>query len=86
MTVLTVDAGWTALLRMPAVHDGGDAGWAMELLTRGRLLSQPGQLYDLHSPPHLAVSLLTLEPIFAAACDRLRDVVAEVLASGPCSR
>ncbi len=86
ITVLDVDAGWTALLRLPAVHDLDDAAWALELLTRGHLLTQPGQLYDLHGAPHLAVSLLTPEPILAAACDRLRDAVAEVLASGPCSR
>ena len=85
MTVLAVDAGWTALLRMPAVLDhpeGADTGWALELLTRGHLLTQPGHLYDLHDPPHLALSLLTPEPIFAAACDRLRDIVAGVLARG----
>jgi len=89
MTVLAVDAGWTALLRMPAVldhPDGDDIGWALALLTRGHLLTQPGQLYDLHHPPHLALSLLTPEPIFAAACDRLPGLVAEVLASRPCSR
>ena len=83
MTVLAVDAGWTALLRMPAVldhPDGGDAGWALELLTRGHLLTQPGHLYDLHGPPHLALSLLTPEPVFSPACDRLRTLVADVLA------
>ena len=86
MTLLAVDAGWTALLRLPAVHDLDDAAWALELLVRVRVLTQPAQLYDLHGAPHLALSLLAPEPDFAAACDRLRDAVAEVLASGPCSR
>ena len=85
ITVLDLDAGWTALLRLPAVHDLDDEAWALQLLSRAHVLVQPGQLYDLHGPPHLAVSLLTPEAIFAAACDRLRALVAEVLACGPCS-
>ena len=84
LTVLDLDAGWTALLRLPAVHDLDDDAWALQLLARARILTQPGNLYDLHDPPHLAVSLLTPESTLAAACDRLRAVVAEVLASGPC--
>jgi alanine-synthesizing transaminase len=86
LTVLDVEAGWTALVRLPAVHDLDDAAWARELLLRGRLRTQPGQLYDLHGAPHVALSLLTPEATWATACDRLRDTVAEVLASGPCSR
>lgn len=86
LTVLAVEAGWTALLRLPAVHDLDDAAWARELLLRAGLLTQPGGLYDLHGAPHLALSLLTPEATWASACDRLRDAVAEVLASGPCSR
>ena len=85
ITLLDLDAGWTALLRLPAVHDLDDDAWARQLLHTARVLTQPGQLYDLHGPPHLALSLLTPEPTFAAACDRLRAAVAEVLASGPCS-
>lgn len=85
ITLLDLDAGWTALLRLPAVHDLDDDAWARQLLHTARVVIQPGQLYDLHGPPHLALSLLTPEPTFAAACDRLRAAVAEVLASGPCS-
>jgi alanine-synthesizing transaminase len=82
VSVLDVDAGWLALLRMPAVHDLDDAAWAARLLARRRVLVQPGHLYDL-AGPHLAVSLLTPEAVLAAALDRLRDAVAEVLASRP---
>lgn len=84
MSVLAVDAGWTALLRLPAVHDLDDEAWARELLHRAHVLTQPGHLYDLHGPPHLALSLLTPTSTLATACDRLRAAVAEVLASGPC--
>ncbi len=86
VSVLDVEAGWTALLRMPAVHDLDDAGWALELLVRRGVLTQPGHLYDLAGPPRLAVSLIGPEGPFAGACDRLREVVAEVIRSGPCSR
>ena len=86
LTVLDVEAGWTALLRVPAVHDLDDAGWALELLLRGGLRTQPGHLYDLGAPPRLAVSLLGREGPFAGACDRLREIAAEVIRSGPCSR
>lgn len=86
VSVLDVEAGWTALLRMPAVHDLDDAGWALELLVRRGVLTQPGHLYDLAGPPRLAVSLIGPAGPFAGACDRLREVVAEVIRSGPCSR
>ena len=36
---LDVDAGWTALLRMPAVHDLDDAALALQLLTLARILT-----------------------------------------------
>lgn len=83
MTVLDVEAGWTALLRLPAVHDLDDAGWALQLLRRGQLLTQPGHLFDLDDPPRLAVSLLTPEPEFAAACARLPGLVAQLTERGP---
>jgi len=83
LTVLDLEAGWTALLRLPAVHDLDDAGWALHLLRHGHMLTQPGHLFDLGDPPRLALSLLTPEPEFAAACERLPGLVARVLASGP---
>jgi alanine-synthesizing transaminase len=83
LTVLDVEAGWTALLRLPAVHDLDDAGWALHLLRRGHILTQPGHLFDLGDPPRLALSLLTPEPEFTAACARLPDLVARVIDHGP---
>jgi len=81
MTVLDLEAGWTALLRLPAVHDLDDAAWALHLLQHGHILTQPGHLFDLDDPPRLALSLLTPEPEFTAACERLPALVARVLAS-----
>ncbi len=85
LTVLDLEAGWTALLRLPAVHDLDDAGWALHLLRHGHILTQPGHLFDLGDPPRLALSLLTPEPEFAAACARLPDIVARVIASASTS-
>lgn len=80
LSVLDVDAGWTALVRLPRIVDDGGRGWARELLRAG-VLTQPGELYEL-PPAHLALSLITPEPEFAAGLDRLTDAVARVLASG----
>nr|WP_276598580.1 pyridoxal phosphate-dependent aminotransferase [Nannocystis sp. SCPEA4] len=82
--VLDVEAGWTALVRLPRVLDDGGRGWARELLHAG-VLTQPGELYEL-PPAHLALSLITPEPEFAVGLERITERVAHVLASGPCSR
>lgn len=83
LTPLGVQGGWTALVRLPRVHDLDGRGWARELLHAG-VLTQPGELYDL--PDHLALSLLTPEPQFHEGVARLTERVARVVASGPCSR
>jgi hypothetical protein len=72
VSVLDVDAGWLALLRLPAVLDPPgssdliDAAWADHLAAHARVLVQPGHLYDLPGA-HLAVSLLTRESVLATA-------------------
>lgn len=53
---LDVDAGWTVLLRLPAIHD--DLAWGLRLLDAG-VRVQPGFLFDVPAPPRVAVSLLT---------------------------
>lgn len=83
LTPLTVQGGWTALVRLPRVFDLDGRGWARELLHAG-VLTQPGELYDL--PDHLALSLLTPEAEFIAGIARLTERVARVVACGPCSR
>ena len=78
LTVLTADAGWTALVRLPRVADLDDAGWVLRLAARQRLLVQPGYLYDLDGA-HIALSLLTEPAAFADGLRRLDAGVAEVL-------
>lgn len=78
-SVLDVEAGWLALLRLPALDAWDGQAWAAHLLARG-LKVQSGHLYGLPGP-HLAVSLLTPEPTLHAGLAHMHDAVAEVLAS-----
>ncbi|MEZ4449423.1 MAG: hypothetical protein R3B09_08085, partial [Nannocystaceae bacterium] len=82
LTPLDVAGGWTALVRVPALGDLDDLGWAARLVDREHLLTQPGYLYDL-AAPHLALSLLAPEDRFAEGVSRLVRAVDEVIASGP---
>ena len=71
--VLQVDAGWTAMLRLPQVLD--DEAWAIELLAEG-VATLPGYLFDVPPlPPRIAVSLLPSREHFAAGVERLDAVV-----------
>lgn len=79
--VLDVQAGWIALVRLPHLYPDGGHGWARELVRAG-VLTQPGELYEL-PPAHLAVSLITPEPDFAAGLHRITEATLRVLASGP---
>lgn len=72
--LLPADAGWTALLRLPAVHGLDDLGWAQRLLHAG-VCVQPGFLFDLPAPPRVAVSLLTPEPVLEEGMTRLLQAV-----------
>ncbi len=87
VTPLEVEAGWTALLRLPAIGSLDDAGWTLDLLQRAAVVCQPGYLFDLDdrggARPILAVSLLSDPNRFSAAVDRVLDRVAAVVASGP---
>lgn len=84
ITPLAVQAGWTAVVRLPRLHELDGRGWSRELLHAG-VLTQAGELYDL-PPAHLALSLITPEPEFAAGLARLTAHVERVVTSGPCSR
>lgn len=67
---LPADAGWMALLRLPAVHALDDLGWARRLLHAG-VRVQPGFLFDLGDPPRVAVSLLTPPDVLEEGMARL---------------
>lgn len=79
VTRLAVEAGWSALLRLPKIGDIDDEGWALRLLERLDLWVQPGSLFDVHGC-HLVVSLLTPPDEFFEGMARLVAGVEQVCA------
>ena len=76
VTVLDVEGGWSAILRVPETET--DEEWALWLLEQDSVLVQPGYFFDLTRGAHLVVSLLTPEADLAAGIER---IVARVSAS-----
>jgi len=73
LTPLRVEGGWSAVLRLPALHT--DQEWCELFLTRQHLWVQPGYFYDFHSEAHVVLSLLTETNSFLTG---LRRISAEV--------
>jgi alanine-synthesizing transaminase len=61
---LVVEAGWYAVLRVPATRSDEDL--AIELLAQKNIYVHPGHFYDFPSEGFLIVSLITREEEFAA--------------------
>ena len=70
-TVLDVEGGWSAILRVPSVRS--EEEWVLQLLTNHNLLVQPGFFYDFASEAFLVVSLLPALETFrqGISCIRL---------------
>ncbi len=68
-TLLPAEAGWSAILRLPAVRS--DEAWALTLLDEDDLLVQPGYFYDLELPACLVLSLLPAPDLFDEGIRRL---------------
>ncbi len=60
---LAVEAGWYAVLRVPATRSDEDL--AIELLAQKNVYVHPGHFYDFASEGYLVVSLITREEEFA---------------------
>jgi alanine-synthesizing transaminase len=60
---LAVEAGWYAVLRVPAIH--ADQELALQLLTSKNVYVHPGHFYDFPSDGFLVVSLITPKIIFS---------------------
>jgi aspartate/methionine/tyrosine aminotransferase len=60
---LTVEGGWYALLRVPAL--GSDEDLAISLLDATGVLVQPGHFYNFATNGYLVVSLITPTEVFA---------------------
>ncbi len=70
---LEVQAGWYAVLRVPAVRP--DEELAVELLQHQRVVIHPGHFYDFAADGYLVISLITDPERFAWGLERLFTVV-----------
>ncbi|HZQ93231.1 MAG TPA: pyridoxal phosphate-dependent aminotransferase [Terriglobales bacterium] len=70
---LNVEAGWYAVLRVPAV--GNDDDLAVELVRREGVLAHPGHFYDFQREGFLVVSLIAPVAAFAEGMKRVLRVV-----------
>jgi hypothetical protein len=73
-TLLPAEAGWSAILRVPAVMS--DEQWAMTLLAQEGVLVQPGYFFDLHLGATLVCSLIVDPRVFDRGIERLLARVA----------
>ena len=71
MTVLDVEGGWYATLRVPETRT--DEEWAIALVEDDGVYVHPGYFFDMTRGAHLVVSLLTPE-------DDLREGMARIVA------
>jgi aspartate/methionine/tyrosine aminotransferase len=78
LTLLRCEAGWSAVLRLPAVRDEDE--WATGQLAEADVAVQPGWLYDFEGGPVVVVSLLTPEAAFDEGVARLARHVERVIA------
>jgi alanine-synthesizing transaminase len=67
--LLRVDAGWYAVVRIPAVVS--DEEFAVQLLEREGVLVHPGHFYNFTKEGYIVLSLLPPHPMFAEANGRL---------------
>jgi alanine-synthesizing transaminase len=72
-SVLRVEGGWYAIVRLPNLHD--DESWALTLLERDGVLTQPGYYYDLQGGPQLVVSLIVENEVMRAAAAKMANRV-----------
>jgi alanine-synthesizing transaminase len=69
VTLLRAEAGWSAVLRLPAV--ASEEALVLGLLHEQGVLVQPGWYYDFESEPYAIVSLLTAPSVFQEGTERL---------------
>lgn len=76
VSALRLEGGWNAVLHFPSLQSEDD--WVSALLTRERVLLQPGWFYDFEREPYAIVSLLTPPSVFEAGVSRIATYVAEL--------
>jgi hypothetical protein len=72
-TVLDVEGGWYAVVRLPDVKS--EEAWVLGLLDDCDVLVQPGFFYDCATEPFAVLSLITPETEFASGVERLATYV-----------
>jgi alanine-synthesizing transaminase len=75
-TLLPVEAGWSAIIRVPEVMS--DEDWALRLLREHGVLVQPGYFFDLRLGATLVVSLLAAPRDFDRGIDVLLAATSRV--------
>jgi alanine-synthesizing transaminase len=68
-TLLRVEGGWSAVVRLPRVRD--EETLVLDLLTRDRVLVHPGYFFDFPSEVFVVLSLLAAPKVFEEGVDRL---------------
>lgn len=71
LTLMTVEGGWYAPVRFPAVLT--EEAWVLGLLEERDVLVQPGFFYDFDVEPVIVLSLLTEEQTFQAGVDAMAE-------------
>jgi alanine-synthesizing transaminase len=69
LTILPSEAGWSAIVRLPATHT--DEDWALTLLQKDGVLAHPGYFFDLRGGTFVVLSLLPAPEVFREAVQRL---------------
>jgi hypothetical protein len=68
-SVLDVEGGWYATLRLPRIR--GEEQWVLSLLEEDGVYVHPGHFFDFESEAYLVASLLTPEAVFREGIERL---------------
>jgi alanine-synthesizing transaminase len=75
-SVLGVEGGWYAIVRLPEVLD--EDAWVLALLEQDHVLVQPGYFYELGRGAFVVLSLITPERDFAEGARQLAARVQRV--------
>jgi hypothetical protein len=75
VSVLDVEGGWYATLRVPKTRS--EEEWALDLLDRDDVLVHPGHFFDFEEEAYLVVSLLAPEASFVEGMRRIVGRVAK---------
>lgn len=68
-TLLDVEGGWYATVRVPATRS--EESWVLALLEEDGVYVHPGHFFDFEREAYLVLSLLTPEPAFAEGVARI---------------